>query len=190
MESIRTCLVCRHKATKPELCRFVRALDGEICFDEKGALESRGAWVCAKRACLLKAFQKRLLFRGERTLPVESEAMLTHVTTRIKKNVLSRFGLLKRLNCIEVGRDQVTRIIGAKNMACVVLAKDLSPRSVEEFFHKVSDTEREKTFFSSLHMDEIGTCLGRKKTGVVALLESRITDEILLQLHKLKELEI
>lgn len=189
MDSIRTCLVCRNKASKPELCRFVRALDGEICFDEKGEVESRGAWLCAKRSCLSKAFQKRMLFRGERTLPIDSETMISAVSMRIKKRVLSRFGLLKRLGHIEVGREPVMRIMSASHVACVVMAKDLSVRSVDEFQRKFTDQKFSKTFASSLGMEEIGACLGRRKTGVVALLESRITDEILLQLHKLKELE-
>lgn len=189
MESVRTCLVCRHKAHKLELCRFVRAVDGEICFDERGELPHRGAWLCAKRVCVIKAFQKRLLFRGERTLPANPEAMADAVYERIKKSSLARLGFLRKLGQIEAGRDAVKRLVREDKAGAVVIASDFSKRSVEEIFLATQLFDQERMRKSPFLMDEIGQCLGRKKTGVVGLSKSRITDEILLQLKKLSNLE-
>lgn len=189
MESTRTCLACRKKAGKLELCRFVRALDGEICFDEKGDLPNRGAWICAKRPCLLKAFQKRLLFRGERTLPIDVETLVSFVGARIKKSALARLGLMRRIGHIETGMDAVKQMIADDKAYAVIFARDFSLRSMDAVKGKISETKKTKLMDSPFMMEEIGLCLGRKKTGVVALLKGRITDEILLQLRKLSEIE-
>lgn len=189
MQSVRSCSVCRTKASKPELCRFVRALDGEICFDEQGELPHRGAWLCPRRECMSKAFQKRLLFRGEKTLPVNADVMSDHVRSRIRKSTLSRFGVLRRMGAIEVGRDAVKRLMLDGKAHAVILAKDLSARSVGEVREKADATSPELLHMSPFLMDEIGQSIGRKKTGVVGLLKSRITDEILLQIKKLSNLE-
>lgn len=185
METLRTCIACRHKDERGAKLRFVRAPDGEICFDEKALLPSRGAWVCASKACLTKAFQKRMLFRGERTLPVNEHDMVKAVFERIKKSALNRLGLLRRLGHCEVGRDATKRLMLEQKVEAVFLAKDLAPRSVQE----VSGKATVPTIMSPFLMEEIGNCLGREKTGVVGLLKSRITQELLFQISMLSKME-
>lgn len=189
MENVRTCLVCRSKASKPELCRFVRALDGEICFDERAELQHRGAWLCASRTCFQKAFQKKMLFRGEKTLPVNAEAMTNMVYARIKKSSLARLGFMRKIGQIEAGREAALRLASGGKIDVVLCAKDLSPRSIKEVREKSVAVETVRLQMSPFLMDEIGQSIGRKKTGVVGLSKSRITEEILLQLTKLAKLE-
>lgn len=185
METTRTCTACRHKDDRGSKLRFVRAPDGEIRFDEKAILPSRGAWVCANKSCLNKAFQKRMLFRGERTLPVNENDMLSFISERLKKSALSRLGLLRRIGQCEVGRDAVKRLmIDEQKVAAVFLAKDLAPRSV----HEMTRGAVVPVVGSPFLMEEIGNCLGRDKTGVVALLKSRITEELLFQINMLSKM--
>lgn len=188
-ENVRTCLACRKKAMKPELYRFVRALDGEICFDAKARLPHRGVWICAKKVCLEKAFTKRLLFRDERTLPVDNKLMLSTIKKQVKSGILARLGLMRRLGQIEMGRDAVKRSMMQDNARAVIFAHDISKRSQDEFDDGKLRSGSIPLVMSPLLMEEIGSSLGRGKTGVVALLESRIKDEILLQIDKLKDLE-
>ncbi|HXW53658.1 MAG TPA: DUF448 domain-containing protein [Myxococcota bacterium] len=189
MDTIRTCLACRHKAKKLELCRFVRAKDGEICFDIKGDLPHRGAWVCAKKSCLFRAFNKKLLFRREKTLPIDQEVMLSHITETVKKSALSTLGLIKRQGKLEAGRDAVCRTLALGRAMVLILAKDVSKRSERELTQLALRSNTVSTVETSFVMEELGQCLGRKKTGVVALMESRITNELLSRIDKLKGLE-
>jgi uncharacterized protein len=188
MESVRTCLVCRTRGEKSDFLRFVRSLDGEICFDEKGELEHRGAWVCAKKICLEKAFKKRLMFRNERVLPVDAEAMKSLIKMRLRKSTLSRLGLIRRLGQIEMGKEAALHMVSLNQAHAVIVAKDFSARSIKDVIIGASKVNA-RVINTDFSMDELGQSLGRKKTGVVALLKSRITDEILLQLNKLKEIE-
>ena len=191
METVRTCTACRQKDDRGRLLRFVRALDGEICFDEKARLPSRGAWICAKRVCLTKAFDKCLLFRGEKTLPVKTELMIAMVTMRIKESVLSRFGLLRRMGHCEAGRDAVKSVIKDAKAVAVVYAADFAPRSVKEMTFAVDQAMSKVVLHGGpFKMSEMAKSLGREKTGVVALLKSRITEEILVQLSVLSELGV
>jgi predicted RNA-binding protein YlxR (DUF448 family) len=185
METLRTCIACRHKDERGAKLRFVRAPDGEICFDEKALLPSRGAWVCASVACIKKAFQKRMLFKNERTLPVSEKDMLNNICERVKKSVLNRLGLLRRLGQCEVGRDVTKRLMLENKLEAVFLARDLAPRSVQEMTVLKTSVP---VIASSLLMEEIGNCLGRTKTGVVGLLKSRITQELLSQINMLSKL--
>lgn len=166
----------------------MRSLDGEICFDEKGVLDSRGAWLCANKACLKKAVEKRMLFRGEKTLPLTGEGLITMVFERLKKSTLANFGLLRRLGQIEAGRDVVKQKINEGNESVIMFSKDLAERSLEEM-SRVTAGKNVQVFKTPFLMDEIGGSLGRKKTGVVALSKSRITDEILLKVNKLLEID-
>jgi len=166
----------------------VRADDGEICFDERATLSHRGAWICANKSCLDKAFTKKILFKGERVLPVNQEYMLTSMREVIKRGALAGLGLTKRLGKIEVGTDAVKRLIAKGEAQAIIFAKDLSLRS-EDDIRKATMTKQITVIKSPLMMDDIGSSLGRNKTGVVALMESRITTELLARLGKLRELE-
>lgn len=187
MESIRSCLVCRKKALKFELCRFVRAVDGELCFDEKAKAASRGAYVCADKTCIVKAFDRRMVFRGEVNLPIAGKKMLDQVYGQLKKASLSRLGLLRKQGQLEVGHDAVLRLLNEGKLEAVIFAKDLSERTIRSV--KSSPQSEEKYHQSPFLKDEIGYSLGRDKTGVVGLLKSRISEEALFQLKKLSKLE-
>lgn len=170
------------------MLRFVRALDGEIGFDEKAMLPTRGAWVCAKKACLTKAFDKRLLFRGEKNISPSSEEMLRHINSRMKAGILNRLGLLRRVGNCDVGRDAVKGMILSKKAVAVLCASDFSERSLREIKENLSLHGEDLSFFlSPFSMEELGNCLGRTKTGVVALMKSRITEEILVQMNMLAQ---
>src|SRR5258708_1043680 len=120
MDATRTCLACRQKDDRGSLLRFVRAHDGEICFDEKAALPHRGAWLCPKNACLSKAFSKRLIFRGEKTLPVNIDVMRQGIVDRLKTSTLSRMGILRRMGQCEAGRDVSVRLVKEEKAKVIV----------------------------------------------------------------------
>lgn len=47
---VRTCVICKEKAEKTSMHRFV-INDGEILFDEKKILKGRGYYYCDKEKC-------------------------------------------------------------------------------------------------------------------------------------------
>ncbi|CEK20131.1 predicted nucleic-acid-binding protein implicated in transcription termination [Chthonomonas calidirosea] len=65
---IRTCVACRTTDAKRALLRVVRQPDGTVCYDAKGKMSGRGAYVCARVECIEQARKHKKL---ERSLKVE-----------------------------------------------------------------------------------------------------------------------
>lgn len=122
-------------------------------------------------------------------MPLNPEAMLESMIIRLKKSALSRLGLARKLGHLEVGKDAALSMLAAQKVMAFVLANDLSKRSISDVVSKVAIEEAPKIVSLPFSMAEMGHALGRGKTGVVALLKSRITDELMLHLNKIKGIE-
>jgi len=80
----RTCVACRASDEKHDLLRVVRQPDGSVCYDPRGKLSGRGAYVCARPACIaLARKQKRL----ERSLKITAvpEALFDELSAHAKE---------------------------------------------------------------------------------------------------------
>lgn len=60
---MRMCVGCREMFPKKELMRIVRSPEGNISIDLKGKASGRGAYLCARAACLEKAQKSHALER-------------------------------------------------------------------------------------------------------------------------------
>lgn len=183
--NVRTCLICRDRKDKSSLLRFIRAKDGEICFDEKETINQRANWVCANSLCLNMAFKKRVLFRTEKTLPLEPSVMICNISSLLKKSILGRFVLLAKMGQIKCGRHAVSYMLNQENAYMLVFAKDIS-LTYKKDVCAMANHSSVPFIESNLIMEEIGSSLGRNKTGVVGLWQNRITNEAILRLVKLK----
>ena len=70
---IRTCIGCGKERPKKELIRIVRTPEGQICPDQSGRQNGRGAYVCPDPECIRKARRTKGLDRSFREA-VPSEA--------------------------------------------------------------------------------------------------------------------
>ena len=61
---IRTCVACRETDEKRDLLRVVRQPDGTVCYDPKGKISGRGAYVCARTECITLARKQKKLERS------------------------------------------------------------------------------------------------------------------------------
>ena len=61
---IRTCVACRSTDAKRGLMRVVRLADGSVCYDPKGKMSGRGAYVCARSECVQLARKQKKLERS------------------------------------------------------------------------------------------------------------------------------
>ncbi|MCL2136470.1 MAG: YlxR family protein [Coriobacteriia bacterium] len=64
---MRTCVACRHSASKASLIRIVRQADNRLAVDAKGNLPGRGAYICADQDCLERAQRNKHLDRALKT---------------------------------------------------------------------------------------------------------------------------
>ncbi|MBK0418296.1 YlxR family protein [Leucobacter sp. CSA1] len=65
MDSVRTCVACRRRASRADLLRVVLH-EGRFIVDERAALPGRGAWVHPTAECLSKAVSRGAFSRALR----------------------------------------------------------------------------------------------------------------------------
>lgn len=70
---MRSCAVSKEKLPKSELLRIVKCPDGEICIDETGKLNGRGAYIKKDITILDKAIKSKVL---DRLLETEIDDMI------------------------------------------------------------------------------------------------------------------
>ena len=68
----RQCMGCRERKEKRQMLRVVRCTDAEVRLDFSGKLNGRGAYVCPRKECLVKARKSRALERCLET-PIPEE---------------------------------------------------------------------------------------------------------------------
>jgi predicted RNA-binding protein YlxR (DUF448 family) len=73
---IRTCVACRTADSKRTLLRVVRQADGSVQYDPKGKLSGRGAYVCARQACIALARKQKKLERSLKVSGIPEELFL------------------------------------------------------------------------------------------------------------------
>ncbi|WP_081882064.1 YlxR family protein [Cryobacterium sp. MLB-32] len=65
MDSVRTCIGCRSRASRSSLLRIV-ARESEIVVDETATLPGRGAWLHPTASCFTDAQRRRAFGRALR----------------------------------------------------------------------------------------------------------------------------
>ena len=60
----RICVGCREEKEKRSMVRIVKTTQNEICLDETGKKNGRGAYICKSVECLQRALQTKGLERS------------------------------------------------------------------------------------------------------------------------------
>ena len=73
----RTCIACRTSRAKRQLIRIVRTPEGQVCVDETGKQNGRGAYLCRCQTCWQQAIKRGSINRALRiTLSAEDLDLL------------------------------------------------------------------------------------------------------------------
>lgn len=61
---LRRCVACQATMPKKELIRVVKTPQAEVCIDLTGKKSGRGAYLCAKHSCFVRAHKIHVLERA------------------------------------------------------------------------------------------------------------------------------
>lgn len=75
----RLCVGCKEMKLKKDLVRVLKTAEGEICLDDTGRKNGRGAYICKSQSCLENAIKTKGL---ERSLKVSIPAEITDALTK------------------------------------------------------------------------------------------------------------
>lgn len=82
----RTCAVCREVNAKRTLTRLVRTASGGVQVDPGGKMNGRGAYLCDKRSCWVRALETDVLEKALRVqLTDEDRQRLREVLDKMPK---------------------------------------------------------------------------------------------------------
>lgn len=70
----RICVGCREAKEKRGMVRIVKTAQDEICLDETGKMNGRGAYICKSAECLQRALQTKGLERSLKS-PIPEDVM-------------------------------------------------------------------------------------------------------------------
>lgn len=166
--------------------RFVRASDGQLGFDVRGTLETRGAYTCATALCLERAVQRKAFSRSfDEPVKVEFQALLAEVKASLERRVLENLGLAYRVGQCVAGRTQADEEDVEGRAVALLISSDLSERSRREAQNRPGTS-----VLTGPTKEQVGHALGRVETGVVALLKGRISDRIVIDVKRLESLGV
>ena len=68
----RMCILCRQNGAKNDFYRIVKTKDGKTAIDGENNIFGRGAYICKKETCILKAQKIRAVERALRCEDVQT----------------------------------------------------------------------------------------------------------------------
>jgi len=185
----RTCLGCRQVKDQAELIRFVCSPEGDVLADLKGRLPGRGAYLCNSRGCIEAAVQRKQFDRAFRQScrPIDSERLITAVGEELLAHLASLLGMARKSAKFVAGSNAVLDALGRKKqLAVVILAKDISPQIGEKVRRKAEHQNIVTTkLFDKI---ELGRILGRAERSVVGLPDGKLAEAFLIDLYRYQDI--
>lgn len=179
-EPFRSCIACRTSSARAEMLRFARAPDGSLGFDVRARLPGRGAWTCARAACVARAGDRGAFERAFEAPVLGAAGLPAVVAQTLAAEVGAGLGLLRRAGRLAAGRDDVSRALAESLVTALVLAHDLSERTRRDVEQRAGSLP----IVTGPAQEDIGRAIGRKPTGVLGLLGGPRASLVLADLQR------
>ena len=181
----RQCVACRDRDAAQDLIRLVVDPEGEVAVDLRGRLPGRGAWIHPAKECVDRAVKRpeslsRALKRSVRAVDLED---------RLRESVVlalrDGLSLAAAAGGLVGGKDQLVAALKGKQVVEVCLAKDASPRFLQEVQAAAADIP-----FTELPLDrqELGVQIGAGLRAAVGVLSTDACVHLRRQLQRLRRL--
>jgi predicted RNA-binding protein YlxR (DUF448 family)/ribosomal protein L30E len=174
----RTCVGCRRVAARGELVRLcVLAGPPHVAPDLSGKLGGRGAWVCARRACVRAAVRKGGLSRaaGRQVSGVDADALARAIVDQLHRRMTGLLSSAVRTRRVAMGTDATKLALESGGAKLLVVAEDASGRR-EELEAAAGRLGYGYVIFGT--KASLGSFFDRAEVGVLAVLDAGIAAEL------------
>ena len=174
----RTCMGCQEIKLKKDLIRIVKNKQGEIFVDKTSKANGRGAYICNSKECLEKVMKSKRLEKVFEQKIDDSiyESLKGEIgCQKIKFTVC--FGLATRAGKISFGTESTLEVIKDRKAKLVILAKDASDRTKNNF-KKICD-EYKVTYREFSNIENLSKCIGKDNKAVIAIKDVNFSSEII-----------
>jgi hypothetical protein len=189
MERERRDIVSGEVMPEHRLIRFVADPDGAIVPDVAAKLPGRGAWVCASRAAIGQAVEKKLFARALKA-PVKASADLAERTEKaLVSRILGDLGLARRGGNLVLGFDNVARMLdSSRPPALLIEASDGSRDGKRKLYNAAHARELKPVVMECLSSVELGLALGRENVIHAAVHPGGLAERLILDAQRLQGL--
>lgn len=185
----RTCVACRETLSQDRLIRYVVAPDGRLVVDYRHRLPGRGAYTCVNIDCLRKAVDKKQFqrsFRGKCT-KIDSEALIKELHNALEQKIINLLGMGRKSGQVISGSNAVMAgLRQGTELGLVIMTEDISAAIADKVNALADRCQVECS--QLLSKDLLGQILGKGERSVVALQRGALTDAILIELQRYKQL--
>jgi predicted RNA-binding protein YlxR (DUF448 family) len=163
--------------------------EGRVALDPKASKGGRGAWVHPTRTCI-EAMTKR--HAAERSLKVDVQrdlnaaSLVASLSEVLLKKVGSLVTVAVRARALSFGAEAVSVSLERERVPLMLVAKDAGSVSSGLADEEKGQTTRVVRFGTKT---ELGKMLGRDEVALIALLDTRIAEELALTIDRLAALE-
>ena len=137
---VRTCIATRETGDPAAMIRFVRAPDGSVVPDLKGALPGRGAWVSLSRERVEEASRRNLFARAFRT-QAAARGVADEVDRLLAQDALARLALAKKAGALVSGFVKCDAVVREGRAVALVHASDAGDDGVNKLAQAVRATD-------------------------------------------------
>jgi len=180
----RTCVACRSVRPGAELVRLHCAPGGPLSVDLGGG-SGRGAYVCARRACLEQAVERGEFARSlrETVAPIEAGALERLILEGVCRKVASLLGLARRARKVVSGAGAVESAVKRHAARLVLTAVDASASSVAKVRTLAASSGTSCHAF--MGKEELGAAIGAASRACVAVTDTHFAEAVMAFLGKI-----
>ncbi len=171
----RQCIATGVKGEREHMLRFVAAPDGTLALDLSARLPGRGLWIQASRAALNKALSRNLFVRAHGAPLKIAPQLVDDVSTLLRRRCLQTLGLVRRAGELELGYENVLKVLGSKKILALVLAADASAQTAEAMKAKRARNAPQIPLIERFERNELSLALGRANVVHAALINGGLS---------------
>ncbi len=181
----RKCIATGAVLPTARMIRFVVGPDGQAVPDVLGKLPGRGIWVSSERAALETAVAKKLFSRSAKQPVTVPEGLVAEVERQIARRVVDLISLARKGGRAVAGYEKVKDWLQKEEARVLIQASDGSERGKTKL-----STPYGGRFIGWLTADELGLAFGRQTVIHGALASGGLTDRIVEEAARLKNLRV
>ena len=181
----RKCLVTGVSIKKRDLMRFVINPENTLIADIDQKLPGRGYWIKAERQIILKAINKKILFKAIKDDICINHNVLDQIESQIKKKIINYISLSRKAGMAIFGFDKIKASLSNNNIGLLIQALDGSDREKK----RMRNQSIPKIIDNCLTKLDLGKAFGRENVIHCAVLRSSFIENISFNANRLNNLK-
>lgn len=170
----RTCIITRNHVSPNQAIRLVVSPDGQLLFDLKGNLPTRGYWVTATRENFETLLNNPKRLKQIKDVKAVADDFIENLITALQNQILNQLGLARRAGQLTFGFEKVKIWLKENKPALALIATNGSASEVE----RLRLTQYDAPIYRLLTKEQQGAALGREHVVHIVLKNGKLAQNM------------